>query len=57
MLKYLCTDEFEAKEHMERAITTVLLFSEAERNFIAERRAEASASWMVNWMGNQSQSS
>lgn len=54
MLKYLCTDEFEAKEHMERAITTVLHFTEAERNFISERRAEASASWLVvNWMGNQ----
>jgi len=53
MLKYLSTDEFEAKEHMERAITTVLLFTEAERSFVAERRADASASWLVNWMGNQ----
>jgi hypothetical protein len=32
MLKYLCTDEgADAKDHMERAITTILQFTEAVR--------------------------
>ena len=47
MIKYLCTEEFEAKEHMERAITTVLQFSEAECAFVAERRAESSVAWLT----------
>ena len=47
MIKYLCTDEFEAKEHMERAITTVLQCSDAERAFVAERRAESSVAWLA----------
>lgn len=49
MLKYLCTDEFEAKEHMERAITTILQFSDAERAFVDERRSDASATWLSSW--------
>ena len=47
MLKYLCTDEFEAKEHMERAITAVLQFSDAERAFVTERRAESGVAWLA----------
>ena len=50
MLKYLCTEEFEAKEHMERAITTILQFTDAERAFVGERRADASAAWLTSWM-------
>ena len=52
MLKYLCTEEFEAKEHMERAITTILHFTDAERSFVAERRADSSAAWLTSWFAD-----
>ena len=35
---------------MERAITTILCFSDAERSFVAERRADSSAAWLTSWM-------
>uniref|UniRef100_A0A7S2S2V8 GRIP domain-containing protein n=1 Tax=Rhizochromulina marina TaxID=1034831 RepID=A0A7S2S2V8_9STRA len=50
MIKYLCTDEFEAREHMERAVMTVLQFSDAEQSFVQERRAESSVAWLTNWL-------
>lgn len=50
MLKYLSTDEFEAKEHMERAIMTVLQFSGAEQAYVQERRTDGTVAWLSNWL-------
>ncbi|CAM9514465.1 unnamed protein product [Scytosiphon promiscuus] len=51
MLKYLGTDEGEAREHMERAIATVLQFSEQERQELKEARQAQTMAWMSNFAG------
>eukprot|EP00752_Nemacystus_decipiens_P004528 g4135.t1 len=51
MLKYLGTDEGEAREHMERAIATVLQFSEQERQNLKEARQAQTVAWMSNFTG------
>ncbi|CAM9335920.1 unnamed protein product [Ectocarpus sp. 12 AP-2014] len=51
MLKYLGTDEGEAREHMERAIATVLQFSEQERQDLKEARQAQTVAWMSNFTG------
>jgi hypothetical protein len=36
---------------MERAMTTILHFSDSERAFVAERRADAAGQWMMSsWL-------
>ncbi|CAN0413718.1 unnamed protein product, partial [Discosporangium mesarthrocarpum] len=46
MVKYLSTEEDEAREHMERAIASVLQFSEGERQALKEKRQAQTAAWM-----------
>ncbi|CAM9219409.1 unnamed protein product, partial [Choristocarpus tenellus] len=51
MVKYLETDEGEVREQMERAIATVLQFSESERQALREKRQAQTAAWMANFTG------
>lgn len=51
MLKYLCVDELEVKEHMERAILMVLGFSEDEKRRIEEQRTQATTQWLTKYLG------
>ena len=46
VLKYMCTEQPEVKEHMEKAIATVLKFSPAEQANVEKTRKE-SQQWAV----------
>ncbi|OQR82757.1 hypothetical protein ACHHYP_15543 [Achlya hypogyna] len=47
VVKYMSTDHAEVKEHMEKAIATVLQFSPAELKLIEDKRHAGASSWAL----------